>query len=78
MSRSYGHTSSAPLRTGGQINLLSLIGAGFSLVLETALTWLQRDRDRRTLQSLDDRLLRDIGVSRAQVEDEARKPFWRA
>ncbi|GIK99358.1 MAG: hypothetical protein BroJett029_35670 [Alphaproteobacteria bacterium] len=77
MSRSYGHTSSAPLRTGGQINVLSLIGAAFALILETPLTWLQRDRDRRALQSLDDRLLRDIGVSRGQVEDEVSKPFWR-
>ena len=26
---------------------------------------------------LDDRLLRDIGISRAQAVAEAAKPFWR-
>jgi uncharacterized protein YjiS (DUF1127 family) len=44
----------------------------------TVQLWRRRARDRRTLQSLDDQLLRDIGLSRADVEAEARKPFWRA
>lgn len=44
---------------------------------DALLGWLQRDRDRRALQSLDDRLLHDIGVSRGDVEAEAAKPFWR-
>jgi uncharacterized protein YjiS (DUF1127 family) len=44
---------------------------------DALLGWLQRDRDRRALQALDDRLLRDIGVSRGDVEAEAAKPFWR-
>jgi uncharacterized protein YjiS (DUF1127 family) len=34
--------------------------------------------DRHALQTMDDRLLKDIGVSRADVEREANKPFWRA
>lgn len=57
-------------------------GAGFGSVLaraaDTAVTWLQRERDRRSLQALDDRLLSDIGVSRDEVEREVSKPFWRA
>ena len=43
----------------------------------TILGWLQRDRDRRALQALDERLLHDIGVSRGDVEMEVAKPFWR-
>lgn len=43
----------------------------------TLLTWLQRDRDRRALLALDDRLLQDIGVSRYDVDREVGKPFWR-
>jgi uncharacterized protein YjiS (DUF1127 family) len=45
---------------------------------DTLLGWIQRDRDRRALHHLDDRLLRDIGVTRVELEAEAAKPFWRA
>ena len=31
---------------------------------------------RRHLASLNDHMLKDIGVSRADVEYEIRKPFW--
>ena len=41
------------------------------------LTWQQRARDRQQLQSLSDHMLRDIGLSRADVFLEASKPFWR-
>jgi uncharacterized protein YjiS (DUF1127 family) len=34
-------------------------------------------RDRRELAAMDDRLLRDIGLTRYDVELELRKPFWR-
>jgi uncharacterized protein YjiS (DUF1127 family) len=37
----------------------------------------ERWKQRQALLSLDDHLLKDIGVSRAQAEDEAGKPFWR-
>jgi uncharacterized protein YjiS (DUF1127 family) len=43
----------------------------------TLLTWLERARQRRHLLSLSDHMLRDIGLSRADVEGEAGKPFWR-
>ena len=39
--------------------------------------WLDRVRERRHLHALDDRMLRDIGLTRADVEFEAHKPFWR-
>jgi uncharacterized protein YjiS (DUF1127 family) len=41
-------------------------------------TWLDRARQRRHLSELDDRLLRDIGLSRAEVENEVSRPFWHA
>lgn len=40
-------------------------------------TWLERARQRRALQRLDDRMLKDIGLSRADVAHESDKPFWR-
>jgi uncharacterized protein YjiS (DUF1127 family) len=39
-------------------------------------TWQERARQRRQLASLDDYLLRDLGLSRSQVHSELRKPFW--
>lgn len=36
-----------------------------------------RYRARVHLQSLDDRMLKDLGLSRADVSRESSKPFWR-
>lgn len=40
--------------------------------------WWQRSRDRDLLKRLDARQLRDIGLTRDEVEREMAKPFWRA
>ncbi|WP_217808123.1 DUF1127 domain-containing protein [Oceanibacterium hippocampi] len=40
--------------------------------------WQTRASERVHLSSLDARALRDIGLSAADVEREARKPFWQA
>lgn len=39
--------------------------------------WRERAKQRRALLRLDQRLLQDIGVSRAEAIAEARKPFWK-
>ncbi len=44
----------------------------------TIRSWAARRRQRRALLELDDSLLRDIGVSRADASEEAAKPFWKA
>jgi uncharacterized protein YjiS (DUF1127 family) len=36
-----------------------------------------RGRQRRALGALDDRLLRDVGLTRAEARRECAKPFWR-
>jgi uncharacterized protein YjiS (DUF1127 family) len=41
------------------------------------LDWMTRDRERRHLYGLSDRMLKDIGLSRADLEREASKRFWR-
>ena len=35
------------------------------------------DRERRALQAMDDAALKDMGLSRSDVEGELAKPFWR-
>lgn len=45
-------------------------------LLHRLVLWRQRVRQRRALGELNDHLLKDIGLSRADVWQEARKPFW--
>ena len=37
----------------------------------------ERYRQRRQLMEMDDRQLKDIGITREQAEQEARKPIWK-
>ncbi|MGF1611067.1 MAG: DUF1127 domain-containing protein [Kiloniellales bacterium] len=50
---------------------------GLTLLLDLLFEWQERARQRHDLRSLDDRMLSDIGLSRADVEGECCKPFWR-
>jgi len=47
-------------------------------LVEAPFVWLERVQDRRRLAELDDHLLRDIGISRAEAEHAAARPFWQA
>lgn len=38
--------------------------------------WQQLRRERQQLWSLSDAVLKDIGLTRADVEREANRPFW--
>lgn len=42
------------------------------------MTWLDRSRQRQHLAELDERMLRDIGLSRGEVETEVTRRFWQA
>lgn len=37
----------------------------------------QRRRQRQAMLELEDHLLADVGLTREQAEQEARKPFWK-
>ena len=39
--------------------------------------WIERRIQRRALAALDDRPLKDVGISRSEARREAGKPFWR-
>ncbi|HUL08500.1 MAG TPA: DUF1127 domain-containing protein [Candidatus Acidoferrum sp.] len=53
------------------------MGAVVLLVADLVSTWYLRVRERRHLRALDDHMLKDIGVTRADVEFEVQKHFWR-
>ncbi len=42
----------------------------------TVATWAERQRNRKSLAQMDDRLLRDIGLTRFDIEVETNKYFW--
>jgi uncharacterized protein YjiS (DUF1127 family) len=46
-------------------------------ILDIVSSWLDRIGQRRMLMALDDRMLKDIGISRADAWREASRPFWR-
>jgi len=54
------------------------VDGGLDSMVDTLLSWQRRHKDRMHLMALDDRLLRDIGISPADVDREASKPFWRS
>ena len=53
-----------------------MLGAVVGLFDQLAV-WQERRRQRFTLARLDDRMLRDIGLTAVDVQHEISKPFWR-
>lgn len=52
-------------------------GGRLAQAYDQVLSWLERARQRRQLAELGDHMLKDIGLTRADVEAETSKPFWR-
>jgi uncharacterized protein YjiS (DUF1127 family) len=50
--------------------------AAATALANTISSWRERSRSRHLLATLDDHLLRDMGVSRAEAWRESDKPFW--
>ncbi len=49
----------------------------FRAALARPREWYEVYRQRRALLGLDDAMLKDIGISRADALREGNKPFWR-
>jgi uncharacterized protein YjiS (DUF1127 family) len=60
------------LSTGGR--KLAQDAAG---LFDAAVVYNERARERYALCALDDRMIKDIGISRADIWLECSKPFWR-
>ena len=59
------HRTHAPVPRHPLRELGTLVGA-----------WLRHRAERLSLARLDDRTLRDVGLTRADVEREYERPFW--
>lgn len=46
--------------------------------MKRGVRWIENWRQRKALSKLDDRLLTDIGITRAMAKREIAKPFWRS
>ncbi len=54
------------------------IQSGFDELRQALAAWRGRTARRRAALAIDSRTLADIGLTRAHVDYEAAKPFWRA
>ncbi|MEO9189072.1 MAG: DUF1127 domain-containing protein [Acetobacteraceae bacterium] len=68
-ARAASRTAAAPRRRGPMQRVIGSRWARFGLA------W-RRYRSRLAIARLDGHLLRDIGVTYAEAEHEANKPFW--
>lgn len=53
------------------------VSAALLSLFDRIATWQERAQARRRLGQLDDWMLKDVGLSRADVAREMGKPFWR-
>ena len=54
-----------------------LILNGLESGVETLQLWIDRYHNRQQLSQLSDHMLKDIGLTRADVYRETQKPFWK-
>jgi uncharacterized protein YjiS (DUF1127 family) len=70
-------TIQPPSYRPGQLRFgLRRLGSHLARGLDRLLLWAETSRQRHQLAELSDHMLRDIGLSRADVLAEATKPFW--
>ena len=69
---------SKSIAPGSRVTTPDHLGRILKRCLMLLLVWEQRLKDRDTLDGMSESRLRDIGLSRRQAMQEARKPFWEA
>lgn len=79
MSSTHGYvldgTAKGPALSGWAF--VSRLARSAARGLDVLLEWQERASQRGHLASLEDHMLKDVGLSRADVEHETSKPFWR-
>lgn len=67
----------AALQEAPVVGVSASLFKAFGSLIRILEIWQERAEQRRHLLELDERLLRDIGLSRYDAFREAAKPFWR-
>lgn len=62
--------------SAGLIHVARLIDRGLLRAVDVVFEWRARAVERDVMRALDDRMLRDVGLSRADLERELSRPFW--
>ena len=57
-------------------SLLSPLGKTLQSMKNHVLRWQELRRQRRLLAQLSDGALKDLGLSRADIQQETERPFW--
>jgi len=52
------------------------LGTHFGALWRRLQRWNQLAKERRQLASLSDTMLKDLGLSRADIQQESERPFW--
>lgn len=55
---------------------VAAIRLALAVAARQLLRWWNLAQQRHRLAQLDERALKDIGISRAEAEQEAQRPFW--
>ncbi len=55
----------------------TILGRTLARLVKRVIAWYRGRRDRQLLASLDDQMLRDIGIDRATAGSDSTTSFWR-
>lgn len=69
-------TQTIPAYLLPQTNRLPVVAAAAISFARLVVVWDRRHRTRQHLSDLDDRMLNDIGITRAEAMKETEKRFW--
>jgi uncharacterized protein YjiS (DUF1127 family) len=64
-------------RGGGVVPACRRGPFNLSKAFDVLLLWRQRRHERRKLGALSDHMLKDLGLTRADIDGEMHKNFWR-
>jgi uncharacterized protein YjiS (DUF1127 family) len=70
-------TATSHLHALGHLHAPRLLSGIVKSVSDTIGLWRRRARERAALARWEDRDMRDAGLSRAELQLEMAKPFWR-